>query len=241
MKNKKVIRKENKSGEFTTTHLSIVNDMRLTSTAFRLLTMILSDNDLTFNLSGVVYLKRLGLDKISKTGNIYYDKNQYYSAINNLIECGYMSKTPYKDLRGLKKYMYTISEYGNLNSNKQQEEVTQQEEVVTQQEEVVIKNNSTIFEPITEPEFNNFINNVVNKLCKDNINSGTIAQKESITKKVIRFYELALLNGIKPNNQLYNNKDIDYLTSEVGIKGKILTIKTSIINADNNAKKALAE
>lgn len=113
MNNKKVIRRKNENGKFTTIHTSIINDNRLTSNSLRLLISVLSDNDETFNLSQQTYCNRFN-----------WDKRIFFKAISNLEECGYLRKTEIdseKSIPKLKKagsnkkiYLYTISEYGNL-------------------------------------------------------------------------------------------------------------------------------
>lgn len=101
MKNKEVIRKDKKEGTFTLIHNSILLDTRLSSTAFRLLTLVLSDSDTKFNLSQTVYCDRLGVTKPT-----------YLKAISNLEECGYLRKSINKINKNL--HFYTISEFGNL-------------------------------------------------------------------------------------------------------------------------------
>ncbi|WP_290840786.1 helix-turn-helix domain-containing protein [Flavobacterium sp.] len=98
MTNKKVIRKSNEHGKFTTVHNSILFDTRLTPMAFRILTIILSDAD-HFNLTRELIVNRLGIDK--KT---------VQAAFKNLENAGYMRRTQLN--RG---YFYTISDFGNLN------------------------------------------------------------------------------------------------------------------------------
>ena len=127
MNNKKVIRKEKKTGEFTTIHNSILNDSRLTPTAFRLLLSILSDSD-TFRLSQTLYMKRLGIS----------ENRTFLKAIANLEEYGYLKKTEVekgvyipniKKANSAKKvYHYTISEYGNLKSEIQPEAINDNKE-----------------------------------------------------------------------------------------------------------------
>jgi DNA-binding MarR family transcriptional regulator len=101
MKNKTVIRKENKKGQFTTIHHSILKDKRLSSNGFRLLVNILSDSDEDFKLSPTVYCNRLGISKTT-----------FLNAIKNLEECGYLKREDSK-IDSSKNY-YTISEFGNL-------------------------------------------------------------------------------------------------------------------------------
>lgn len=105
MNNKTVIRKKQTKGGFTTVHMSILNDKRLTPLAFRLLVSILSDSDTSFKLSQTLYKKRLGIT----------ENRTWLSTISNLEECGYLKRTDTK-IRNYKHY--TISEFGNLKSEK---------------------------------------------------------------------------------------------------------------------------
>jgi DNA-binding MarR family transcriptional regulator len=118
MTNKTVIRKKNEVGKFTTIHHSILLDTRLSSTAFRLLTMILSDSDTEFNLSQTLYCNRLDVTK-----------QTFFTAIDNLEENGYLRKTeldPENTKKSKKKlFSYTISEFGNLNTKEKKKEVTE--------------------------------------------------------------------------------------------------------------------
>ena len=128
MTNKTVIRKKNKSGEFTTIHNSILNDSRLSATALRLLLSILSDSD-TFRLSQSLYKKRLGMN----------ENRTFLRAIANLEECGYLKKTEVgkgvfipnikKANSDKKVFHYTISEYGNLKSETKPEPEVQPEPI----------------------------------------------------------------------------------------------------------------
>lgn len=104
MNNKKLIRRDNVAGKFTTVHHSILNDTRLSSTDFRILVSILSDAD-HFNLTRELIINRFG-----------FDKKTVQQSFKNFEECGYMKRTELK--RG---YFYTISEYGNLNSKDEQD------------------------------------------------------------------------------------------------------------------------
>lgn len=97
MKNKTVIRRPNKPGEFTTIHNSILLDTRLSALELRILIIILSDAD-NFNLTQNLILNRLGIEK--KT---------LQKAFKGLESCGYLRRTVLP--RG---HYYTISEYGNL-------------------------------------------------------------------------------------------------------------------------------
>ncbi|WP_158729043.1 MULTISPECIES: hypothetical protein [unclassified Flavobacterium] len=150
MTNKTVIRKNNEGGKFTTIHHSILLDTRLSATAFRLLTMILSDSDTEFNLSQTLYCNRLGITKPT-----------FFSAIDNLEDNGYLRKTELKtkstkNTKTIKKlYSYTISEFGNLNSKdkKVEESVIEkkenfQETTPTQNEEKAL--NSVVIIEVTK-------------------------------------------------------------------------------------------
>ena len=99
MKNKKVIRRPNISGDFTTVHHSILFDTRLSPTALRVLMVILSDAD-TFNVTQELLINRLKCNK--KTIQL---------AFRNLEEVGYLKR---KKLP--KGHFYIVSEYGNLTS-----------------------------------------------------------------------------------------------------------------------------
>jgi predicted transcriptional regulator len=105
--NKTVIRKETIKGEFTTVQHSILLDTRITANAFRLFTAILSDSDTKFELSQSLYCNRL---------NIPY--TTFKDSINNLIECGYISRTDINKDKPSNKviYHYTLSEHGDLGS-----------------------------------------------------------------------------------------------------------------------------
>jgi len=115
MKNKTVHRTKLKAGTYTMAPYHITRDSRLTSNAKILLIEILSDAD-DFRLSQSLYCKRLS-----------WDKKQFDRAIQCLIKAGYVKRTPIDEkvsIPGVKKagskkvlYHYTISEYGNLNSD----------------------------------------------------------------------------------------------------------------------------
>jgi hypothetical protein len=140
MTNKTVIRKEKKTGEFTTIHNSILNDSRLSATALRLLLSILSDSD-TFRLSQSLYKQRLGIT----------ENRTFLKAIANLEECGYLKKTEVGKgvfIPNIKKansdkivYHYTISEYGNLKSETKPEPEVQPEVV---KESIGVKDKETL-------------------------------------------------------------------------------------------------
>lgn len=106
--NKKVIRKENKAGDFTTVDYKILRNKNLTSNAKILLIEILSDTD-KFRFSETLFLKRMNIAK-----------SAYYNAINSLIKNGYLRKSKIKNTQ---YNYYTVSEYGNLSSNESSEEI----------------------------------------------------------------------------------------------------------------------
>lgn len=107
-KNKKVHRKENKNGTFTTINYAILRDKRLTPNAKVLLIEILSDTE-GFKFSEQLYMNRMGITKPT-----------LYRAMDKLIEYGYLKTTKIKNTH---YNFYTISEYGNLNSNNDDEAI----------------------------------------------------------------------------------------------------------------------
>jgi len=99
IKNKHVIRKENKKGKFTTVKYTILRDERLNSNAKILMIEILSDSD-RFDFSETLFMDRMGVGP-----------KAYRAALRKLVESGYVRKTPIKNTAN---FHYTISEYGNL-------------------------------------------------------------------------------------------------------------------------------
>jgi len=100
VKNKTVIRKEIKKGEFTTVSNSILHNPNLTLKSKMLMIQVLSDSDDKFKFSRALYMKRLDITK-----------NTLNDAINELIQQGYMKitkigKTHYNH--------YTFNEFGNM-------------------------------------------------------------------------------------------------------------------------------
>lgn len=102
--NKKVVRKENKSGDFTTVNYTILRNKKLIPNAKLLMIEILSDSD-GFRYSEQLFINRMNIGK-----------STYYRALNNLIENGYVRK---QKIKNSNKNYYVISEYGNLNSTNQ--------------------------------------------------------------------------------------------------------------------------
>lgn len=115
MNNKKIRNTNKKPGNFTTVSYDIIRNKNLTSNAKILLIEILSDSD-DFELSQSLYCKRLG-----------WEKNQFTRAIEQLEIHGFIKRTrierdkviPGKKKKGSNRilYFYTVSEFGNLNSN----------------------------------------------------------------------------------------------------------------------------
>lgn len=115
MPNKKVIRREIKSGKFTTVNFKILRDNNLTSNAKILLIEILSDSD-GFRYSEQLYINRMGISK-----------GAYYRALNNLIDNGYVKKSK---IQNSDFNYYTISEYGTLKSENVTESSTESHETL---------------------------------------------------------------------------------------------------------------
>jgi len=112
-KNKTVIRKELKEGEFTTVKLSILHDKRISPNALRILLSLLSDKE-DFNASYKLFENRFGINN-----------RTVRDAFKLLEELGYVRLTEQK--RG---HYYEVSEYGNLNTSKGKDEVQTEETLV---------------------------------------------------------------------------------------------------------------
>lgn len=253
MKNKTVIRKKTKSGEFTTIHNSILNDTRLTPLALKLLVQILSDSD-DFTLSQTLYMNRLGIK----------ENRTYLHAISNLEKCGYLKRKEIdkdKSIAGIKKanssklvYHYTISEFGNLYN----EPEIQKGEVIP----------SKISLETKQKEFNEFIelnadildsNDFIYSKCINEITNGCIdievikkiiEEEKEIKKHLKLFYNKCLediQSLIKPNqdksvkdfkewlkNEVFTNRnlDLDYIS---------VRSKYSKISLIKNAKKFVTD
>jgi hypothetical protein len=142
MNNRKIRKSNKKSGTFTTVDYNILRDKNLNCNAKILLIEILSDSD-NFDLSQTLYCARLG-----------WAKNQFTRAIEQLIEYGYMKRTPIekdKVIPGKKKkgsnrilYFYTVSEYGNLNNEKVPEVSGKNNSVAPPSEEEIMQFNKRI-------------------------------------------------------------------------------------------------
>jgi hypothetical protein len=116
MKNKSVIRKENKAGEFTTVKYKILRDKSLNSNAKILMIEILSDTD-RFDFSETLFMNRMDVGA-----------KGYRSALAKLVASGYIRT---KKIGNSNLNYYTISEYGNLNNT----DITNEEQV----EELIIQ------------------------------------------------------------------------------------------------------
>ena len=97
MKNKHTIKKESKSGSFTTISYSILRDNRLSSNAKILIIELLSDSD-DMKLSPTIYCNRQG-----------WDVKQYKRAFAELLACGYIRR---KDIaKTLTEYLVRLTHY----------------------------------------------------------------------------------------------------------------------------------
>lgn len=227
MKNKTVIRKKTENGKFTTIHNSILYDTRLLPNAFRLLTAILSDSDTQFDLSQTLYCDRLGITK--KT---------FFKAITNLEECGYIRKKEIENdvtIPKIKKansnkkvYHYTISEYGNLNSESQQELKIQQDsnhkninfedkETLEQQCRNFILANS---EKIKKSQFlfDKTINAFEDGVYDINYYQNLLDEEKEIEKALKLFYKEALSwieNIIRPERPKAETEFKEWLKTEI--------------------------
>lgn len=207
MKNKIVYRKELVKNQFTSIHTSILNDTRLSSNAFRLLTSILSDNDETFNLSQTVYCNRLG-----------WNNKTFQRAIDDLIECGYIRRTEIsndKHIPGVKKagstkkiYFYTVSEYGNLNSKKKIQEPIKGLKIYD--ENILTK------EYITNSIEKFIIDETPTRVSDERITEMLDERSNGLTQEAYKAVLSKIINRVKDNPSM----------TEHQIAGKILAFKT---------------
>jgi hypothetical protein len=209
MINKTVIRRDNKSGEFTTIHKSILNDTRLSPTAFRLLVSILSDSN-EFTLSQTLYKKRLGIT----------ENREYLKAITNLEDCGYLKKTQIGDDKFIPKvkkanskkvvYHYTISEYGNLNKKLELEQ-----EEIQLPTSINIDNETTLFIQsisglLNDDEFYKFFMDVVSNA------SSVQVMKKLVNDFLKKAYKDELAKVVKPESNKKAFKELqDWLKVEI--------------------------
>jgi len=173
MKNKTVIRKKNTKGKFTTIHHSIINDTRLTPTAFKLIVLILSDSDDKFDLSRTLYINRLGVSEPT------FDK-----ALQVLIECGYIRVEKLKNR--IQFNHYTISEYGNLTPTKEEPKLLPKEETPSIDISVPEPIKEADTTPIDTEEIAEVTAWVIDKISKLTM-YGTIKEKEVGTKQIIDY------------------------------------------------------
>jgi len=197
MKNKKIIRKTNEASKFTTIHHSILNDKRLTSLAFRILVSILSDSDSNFNLSQKLLINRFNLTK-----------NTLKSALKNLEECGYIKRTKLK--RG---HYYTVSEYGNLNTDSIVEEIIETIQPV-ESDKIIIET------PTEKIDLNEVAIQIVN-LVGNTHSDAELAQ-------ILTYFDNSIQSG--------KLKDKSQLTNE-----NILKVITKILPSNDELKKAKDE
>jgi DNA-binding MarR family transcriptional regulator len=242
MKNKTVIRKDLKNGEFTTIHHSILNDSRLTPIAFKLLVSILSDNDDTFKLSRAVYMKRLNITE-----------GTLDSALKLLIKCGYIKKSPTKIKNVLH---YTISEYGNLIDENKKEELPTKEKIELTESDVMFIDKIASDNNI-EFDANKLLDYLLNSINegkltdKSQLNEVNLLKlikkfkikepiKETITDKIIEQWCDLKANGLTKQNlitlklkvkdRFKNNPNM----TEKEIKNKISLFKTEFRKTATN-------
>jgi hypothetical protein len=104
MKNKKVIRiSEKKAGTFTVVPNSILHNKNLKDFDKILLFSILSDSDTNFTFNQTTYMKRFDCER-----------KKISESIQRLTIAGYV----HHEKIGFNTWVYTISEYGNLNNEK---------------------------------------------------------------------------------------------------------------------------
>ena len=203
MNNKKVIRKDLKPNGFTSIHNSILNDKRLSSNAFRLISSILSDNDDNFKLSQTTYCNRLG-----------WESTMFKRAIENLMECGYIKRTLIDDdkvIPGIKKagskkkvYFYVVSEYGNL----KQDEPISKEETPKLKKEVIKPTTPTI-------EKETIINDNNSKIGKDTLYSIYVTLLEIINEGKMLFIPSTFDRAFKPEYDFQGMTNINLILKNI--------------------------
>lgn len=217
MQNKTVIRKENKPGHFTTIHHSILLDKRLKSNDKIVLILILSDAD-TFNLTQQSLINRLDLEKTA-----------IKTVMKNLEKFGYLRRKEKK--RG---HYYTISEYGNLSSSTEIEEIPELITVVVHEqidEQIIPNSPSPIIEETITPLNLDDYEDKICSLMPINLPSENIRQ---ILEHFIHAIDKSTLNN--PNQMTEDNiKKIiaKYVPAEIEVK-KISKAKLSEICDQNS-------
>lgn len=176
--NKKVIKKENKKGDFTTVNYGILRNKNLSSNAKILFIEILSDSE-DFRFSEQLYIKRIG-----------FSKTTYYRAIDNLIDIGYIKKKKIKDSQ---YNYYIISEFGNLKSDDEVEVSIEQLEKSPEksnQKKVKSKDVKKVLEGDNLEKLNAYIKSVGPLLSNPEISKGvTELLKEVQKNKISDYYE----------------------------------------------------
>lgn len=184
MKNKTVIRKERNENNLQlfvrSTPKSIIEDTRLSGNALRLLLSILGDHDENFNLSETTYCNRLK-----------WKPTQFYRAIENLEECGYLKrknigkKSLRLNVKSKPVYTYIISEYGNLikEENSSTEETTSVTETIPAEE-------TTPTIETTSMDNNIPTNDDVEEMLKDRFNYLQNLKEEGMVISKSRFDEI---------------------------------------------------
>ncbi len=237
--NKKVIRKPNIDGSFTTIHHSILFDKRLTPTAHWILTVILSDSDTKFSVSQKALAKRLeiSLGAVKK-------------ALENLEDCGYLKRE--KQPRG---HFYFISEFGNLNKEKDTPKVKDvdlevkitknnnllNEYLITNSDYIDIKEvHETIIDLVVEFTNDNLLdfypfrveaNKIITKWKKDiffAFMDVTNNASKNVSKATIKEYSDWLKGEIFENNRMPED---EYKSKWMALKLKNKTYKTDFETA----------
>jgi len=180
--NKTIIKKDLKTSKFTTVHHSMLYDKRLSPNALRVLISLLADAD-DFNASYKLFENRFGIS--NKTVR---------AAFKNLEECGYVKLTKLK--RG---HYYTISEYGNLNTEANNDSTTEVQSSTEENkfQKQIDKNNTLLQDYLLS--ISSFLEyDVIHDTVIDNVSSHTD------TSGVLDFYAFKnqtekLLKDIKGN------------------------------------------
>jgi hypothetical protein len=198
MNNKKIRMNKKKPGSFTTIDLDLIKDKNLTSNAKILLIAILSDSD-SFELSQTLYCKRLG-----------WEKNQFTRAIEQLEKNGYINRTqiendkvvPGKKKKGSNRilYFYTVSEYGNLNKDNNDEVKPMNHTNSIPPNDADLE---TFRELITTNEFYKTALDVIDKNLIENFTKDEVIFRnlllnlKSESKEIQRIYVDSMINNLK--------------------------------------------
>ena len=226
MKNKTVIRKANVNGQFTTVHNSILRDKRLSPNGFRLLVNILSDSDENFKLSPTVYCNRLDITK-----------STFLKAISNLEECGYIKRE--KSKLDKSKNHYTVSEFGNLNTNQKTGIETAQSQSPSTEDRAVESNQTQSEKDSQEFEeylcsierlmnYEEFTNLILNKWIPELQSVSKAELKKHVDAYLVGVYNECLSFAKNPEKNPKALKDFKDL-----LKKEIFTNHNLAINARN--------